>query len=206
MLNSFTRLPPRWRQTGFNPPQHHPPKHLKKVFIGSLVSVLVAGAAACAAFAAENPAAPENAHVTLTVIRFRGLWSSTDNGYVDAMTDLAPHAAVTLVDQGGMPTLRVKHAVDIEIAVDSADPAESYTPLDVFFQERADRPDVKLDPDGRINFAQWLSNNDTVVINNRFVQKGRDGRYEFFVVVRRDSDGESVSSILTSIIQIDRRG
>jgi hypothetical protein len=163
---------------------------MKKFLVGSVASTLLICGAAYVALAHENPPATENAQVTFTVKQFRSLSSPSDNGYIDALTALAPHPAVTLADEDGLPTLHVKRAVNIEISVDSADGTESYTPLGVYFEQRTDGPNVKKDPDGKINFAQWRSNNGTVVINNKFIHQGRDGRYEFFVIVRRASDGE----------------
>ena len=163
---------------------------MKKILVGSLASALLICGAAYVALANENPNSTENAQVTFTVKQFRSLSSPADHGYIDAITALAPHPAVTLVDEGGLPTFHVKRAVNIEISVDSADGSESYTPLGVYFEQRTDGPGAAKDADGKINFAQWRSNNGTVVINNKFSHQGRDGRYEFFVIVQRASDGE----------------
>ena len=158
---------------------------MKKFLVGSLVSALLVSGAAYVALAHENPPATENAQVTFTVKQFRSLTSPADHGYIDALTALAPHPAVTLADENGLPTIHVKRAVNIEISVDSADGSESYTPLGVYFEQRTDGPNGKNDPDGKINFAQWRSNNGTVVMRSKFIQTGR---YEFFVIVQRGSD------------------
>ena len=163
---------------------------MKKILAGSLASALLICSTAYVALANENPTAAENAQVTLTVTKFRSITSLADHGYVDATTALAPHASVTLVDEDGMATHRVKRAVNIEITVGSADASESYTPLGILFQQRVDGAAVKKDPDGATNFDQWRSDNGTVVMRHKFINKGRDGHYEFFVVIQRASDGE----------------
>jgi hypothetical protein len=158
---------------------------MKKFLVGSLASTLLICGATYVALAHENAPAAENAQVTFTVKQFRSLTSPADQGYIDAIIDLAPHPAVTLADEGGLPTFHVKRAVNIEISVDSADSSKSYTPLGVYFEQRTDGPNVTKDPDGKINFAQWRSNNGTVVMRSKSVETGR---YEFFVIVQRGSD------------------
>ena len=129
-----------------------------------------------------------NALVSLTVTRFRPMKSLASPDYVEASTGLAAHEDVTLVDRAGVPTLRVKRPVNIEIGLGSADPAESYRPLAVYFQQKTSAATVKSDPLGEANFTQSLTRGSLVMRHN-CVLRGPNGHYEFFVLIQRVSDG-----------------
>lgn len=133
--------------------------------------------------------AAETAHVTLTVTQFRSLTSPDGNRYVDATTALAPHARVTLVSRDSVPTLVCKGAVDIEIAVASADPSETYIPQAVTFQQYGDIVGEKRDRSGAINFERLTASAGKLLFRNQAIRRGVDGHYEFFVLVQRVSDG-----------------
>lgn len=157
--------------------------HDKRV-VSCALAVTLAAAAFCFA---QTP--PENARVTLTVTNFRVMKSLTSPQYVDATTALAPHSAVSLLDRNGIPALRIKAAVNIEIAVASSDPAESYRALAVYFRQKPNASTVVLDPDGAINHSSSFSPSGTLVMHHNFVLGGNDGYYEFFVLIQRVSDG-----------------
>lgn len=152
-----------------------------------LFAGLALASAATPAFSADTALPP--ALVTLTVTHFRSATTIDERTFVDASTSLAPHAAVKLEDRRGLPTLVMSQAVDVEVAVASADPSESYRPLGVFFTQEPNASGVKTDHDGSRNFTQTPSETGTIVINNRFLQTGADGQYEFFILIQRASDG-----------------
>ncbi len=129
------------------------------------------------------------AQVTLTITQFRPMNPVANTDFVDATTELVPHSAVTLVTIAGMPTFRVKRAINFEIRLASAQPGESYRPLGVIFRQKTDRAISQPDPAGLRYFASSITANGTLVIQNKFLQRGDDGRYEFYVLVQRVSDG-----------------
>lgn len=131
-----------------------------------------------------------NAHVRLKVVNFRPMQSLTNPEFVETTTMLADHDdAVSLVDRNGMPTLRVKRPAEIEIGLDSADPAESYKPLALYFRQKTNPRTSKKDPEGRTNFATSLTPKGTVVMRHNCLLRGPDGHYEFYVLIQRKSDG-----------------
>jgi hypothetical protein len=130
-----------------------------------------------------------NAQVMLTVDRFRPMKSLTNPEFVEATTALASHDAVRLIDRDGMPTLRVKRAVDIEIGLSSNDPAESYKPLAVYFRQKTSPTTAQTDPEGRTNFTQAVTPKGTLVMRHNCVLRGPNGHYEFYVLIQRVSDG-----------------
>jgi hypothetical protein len=130
-----------------------------------------------------------NAQVMLTVDRFRPMKSLANPEFVEATTALAAHEAVRLIDRDGMPTLRVKRAVDIEIGLASNDPAESYKPLAVYFRQKTSAATAQSDPEGRANFTQAVTPKGTLVMRHNCVLRGPNGHYEFYVLIQRVSDG-----------------
>jgi hypothetical protein len=131
-----------------------------------------------------------NAQVNLKVVNFRAMHSLTNPEFVEATTALAEHDdSVSLVDRSGMPTLRVKRPVDIEIHLASADPKESYKPLALYFRQETDPNTKRKDPEGRTNFTTSLTPKGTVVMRHNCLLRGPDGRYEFYVLIQRASDG-----------------
>lgn len=156
---------------------------MKRSFVYFLFSVLLACASTAIAHAAET------AKVTPPVTQFRLLTAFAENRYVDATTSLAPHATVTLVNRVGMPTLVCKDGVDIEITVASADPSENYIPLALTFQQYGEITGEKRDKSGAVNFERLQANAGKLLFRNKAVHRGEGGRYEFFILVQRVSDG-----------------
>ncbi|MBI5771557.1 MAG: hypothetical protein HZA93_27535 [Verrucomicrobia bacterium] len=148
-----------------------------------LVGIAAGLCAVSFAIAGESsPAHP--AVVTLTVVQFRaldGLAGGTP--YTDATTTLAAHPLVTAVGDEINPTLRCRGAVEFEIRVASADKAESYTPVGIYFRQQAGGDDAN----GAANFAPAERHGATLRVKNRFATRG--ARWELFVVIRRNSDG-----------------
>ena len=162
---------------------------MRNLPVSSIASVLVFLVAA--AIRAENhPSTEENARVTLCVTKFRSIMQEEGMGFVNATTALAPHAAVTLVSRSGMPTLLVRRATKIEIEITAADASVSYRPLAVYFRPKLNGAKPRIDVDGKINFAHWVSPKGTLVIHDKYIHAGPDFNWEFFVIIQRVSDGE----------------
>ena len=151
----------------------------------SAALIIAALASSATAFALDD----ENAQATLTVTQFRSMNPVANTDFIDTTTALAPHPAVSLVNVAGMPTFRAKRAHNLEITIASADGKETYRPIGVFFRQKKDRPIVRADAEGWINFAWTISAAGTLVIQHKFLQRGDDSRYEFYVLVQRVSDG-----------------
>jgi len=155
---------------------------MKKYLAGLVAGVLLSTAIVSAQTA-------ETAKVTLTVTNFRPLFSQAENRYVDATVSMAPHGSVSLADRNGMPTFTCKGAVDLEIAVASADGIESCRPMAITFQQIGNVAAADKDVAGEQNFARLASTNGKLLFRNKALKRGEVGRYEFFVLIQRVSDG-----------------
>lgn len=158
---------------------------MMKLLKPSAALIIAALAASATAFALDD----ENAQATLTVTQFRSMNPVANTDFTDASTALVPQPAVTLVNVAGMPTFRAKRAHNLEIKIASADGNETHRPIGVFFRQKQDRLIGRADAEGRINFAWTISAAGTLVIQHKFIQRGDDSRYEFFMLVQRVSDG-----------------
>jgi hypothetical protein len=159
---------------------------MKRSLAIALVSALLGSVPA--AFAQTNETTA-NTQVTLTVTQFRPLSFTGKMPFVDATTALAAHPSVTLVDQGGMPTLVCKQAANIELSVVSADPSQTYIPVAVsYLQLGAPTPETQ-DPFGNLNFEQISAQAGKLIFRNKAINRGGNGQYEFFVLVQRVPDG-----------------
>ncbi len=85
------------------------------------------------------------------------------------------------------PTLRCRGAVDFEISVVSGDNAESYTPVGIYFKQKVAPGERETDANGEANFAPARMHGGKLAVRNHCTLRGT--RYEFFVLIRRSSDG-----------------
>jgi len=142
----------------------------------------VSGLASPARAADSASAAP--ARIVLDIADFH-TFDESGSLYTEASTVLLPHPAVSLALRDGLPTLSVRRALTLEISVVSSETCETYTPVAVVFEQQG----AASDPAGARNFAVAPAAGGTLLVTDRFVTAGAEGRFEFFVIVRRDSDG-----------------
>ena len=149
----------------------------------ALLALLLAGDAV-SLVRASNAASTSPAQVALDVSDFHSI-DEPGIPYVEAATVLVSHPSVTLASQDGLPTLTARRAVTFEVSVVSADSDETYTPIAVVFEQQ----DATSDPAGARNFTVTPTAHGTLYVTDRFATTGAGGRFEFFVVVRRNCDG-----------------
>lgn len=163
--------------------------NLLKLCIGLVLSLF----AFLPAHASDNSSGAEPARVTFTVLKFHPT-APNDKGeaakpYTDAIAELAPHPFVTSSGDAIYPTFHPRKAVDFEIRVKSLDPKESYTPIAVRFEQKPRDGRALNDPVGALNFAPARLSGSALIFHSRFLVTRHAALYEFFIVIRRASDG-----------------
>ena len=140
--------------------------------------------------AVDRPPSDAPAQVTFTVLKFQPTTvGSAAKNYTDAIAELTPHPFVTTSGDAIYPTFHPQRAVDFEIKVKSLDPRESYTPIAVTFQQNPRNGCARNDPIGAINFTPARLSGSTLIFHDNCMIKGPESRYEFFIIIRRASDG-----------------
>lgn len=150
----------------------------------ALLALLLLGGAGPSVLRASDASSTSPAQVALVVTDFHSV-DDPGSAYTDATTVLATHPNVTLASKDGLPTLTVNRPATIEVSVTTDDPDECYTPVAIMFEQL----DAKSDPNGTVNFTVSATDHHTFLIADKFLKTGAEGRYEFYVLVRRVSDG-----------------
>lgn len=135
--------------------------------------------------------ATETAQVTLTVTKFNPINPTGEIRLVDYTASMKPHSRVSMVDRAGMPTFICKSAIDFEVTIASTD-GETYRPLAITFQQYTDGvPADKKDVAGHANFERLAQATpaNAISFRSKAARTGPAGRYEFFVLIQRVSDG-----------------
>lgn len=163
---------------------------MKKILFSSWIVLSLSLGVLLQAQGPAPAAGEEPARVTFTVLKFNP-WAAGSGAplYTDATAELAPHPFVRSSGDTIYPTFYPRKAVDFEVRIKSLDPRESYTPIAVTFQQNPRGNCAKNDPIGAINFNPAKIHGSILRFHDNFLIIGPESRYEFFVVIRRASDG-----------------
>lgn len=152
--------------------------------------VLAALVAVIPAQAARSGGRNAPAQVTFTVVNFRNVTEAQPTTqFTDATMQLAEHPLVSFKGTPADGTLVLSGPVDLEISVVSENGEETYKPVGIVFEQKAQADRQCTDRHGRRNFAPAVLKDASLVVRGHFVDRNPEANWEFSVIIQRGSDG-----------------